>query len=57
MCAEDWSWLHTISGELDDDFAQAVNEQPEQQERPALDELFADPSSCWTRARLSARQG
>jgi len=57
MCAEDWSWLDTISGELDDDFAQAVNEQPEQQERPALDELFADPSSCWTRARLSARQG
>lgn len=36
----DWSWLDTITGVLDDDFVQAVNEQPEQQERPALDELF-----------------
>jgi len=38
--ADDWSWLDAIAGALDDDFAQAVNEQPDQQERPALDELF-----------------
>ena len=38
--AEDWSWLDAIVGKLDDDFVQAVNEKPPQQERPALDELF-----------------
>ncbi len=38
--AEDWSWLDAIADKLDDDFVQAVNEQPQQQERPALDELF-----------------
>ena len=38
--AEDWSWLDSIVGELDDDFVQAVNQQPERQERPTLDELF-----------------
>ena len=38
--AEDWSWLDAIAGQLDEDFAQAVEEQPQQQERPALDELF-----------------
>lgn len=38
--AEDWDWLNAISGQLDDDFAQAVEEQPQQQDRPALDELF-----------------
>ena len=36
----DWSWLDVIVGKLDDDFVQAVNEQPEQQERPALDDAF-----------------
>jgi antitoxin VapB len=36
----DWRWLDAIAGALDDDFVQAVNEQPDQQERPALDELF-----------------
>ena len=36
----DWSWLDAIAGTLDDDFVHAVKEQPEQQERPALDELF-----------------
>jgi len=41
MCSEDWSWLDAIVGELDDHFVQAVNEQPEQQERPALAELFS----------------
>jgi len=38
--ADDWTWLDSIVGKLDEDFVQAVNEQPEQQERPALDELF-----------------
>jgi antitoxin VapB len=38
--ADDWSWLDAIVGKLDDDFVRAVDEQPQQQERPALDELF-----------------
>ena len=38
--ADDWGWLDAIAGALDADFVQAVNEQPEQQERPALDKLF-----------------
>ena len=41
MCSEGWSWLDAIVGELDDHFVQAVNEQREQQERPALAELFS----------------
>ena len=38
--AEDWSWLHAIAGKLDEDFVTATNEQPEPQERPALEKLF-----------------
>ena len=38
--ADDWGWLDAIAGKLDDDFVRAVDEQPQQQERPALDELF-----------------
>jgi antitoxin VapB len=38
--ADDWSWLEAIAGQLDEDFAHAVEEQPEEQERPALDKLF-----------------
>ena len=38
--ADDWSWLDAIAGKLDEDFVQAANEQPEPQERPALDKLF-----------------
>ncbi len=38
--AEDWSWLDALAGQLDEDFVQAVNEQPEPQERRALDKLF-----------------
>ena len=37
---DDWAWLDAIKGKLDDDFIAAVNEQPPQQERPELDELF-----------------
>jgi antitoxin VapB len=38
--AEDWLWLDALAGKVDDDFAQAVNEQPAPLERPALDEFF-----------------
>jgi antitoxin VapB len=37
---ENWAWLDAIAGELDEDFVEAVNEQPPEQERPALDEFF-----------------
>jgi len=38
--AENWDWLDAICGALDQDFIQAAGEQPAQQERPGLDELF-----------------
>lgn len=38
--SEDWSWLDALVGKLDQDFIEAVGEQPEQQQRPALDRLF-----------------
>jgi antitoxin VapB len=38
--ADDWSWLDAIVGELDEDLVRAVDERPEQQERPALEKLF-----------------
>jgi antitoxin VapB len=38
--AEDWAWLDAIAGKLDADFVEAANEQPREQERPALDKLF-----------------
>jgi antitoxin VapB len=38
--ADDWAWLDAIVGMLDDDFVEAVKEQPKQQERPELDEFF-----------------
>ncbi len=38
--ADDWSWLDAIVGRLDEDFVQAVSEQPRQQDRPTLDKLF-----------------
>jgi antitoxin VapB len=38
--ADDWAWLDSIAGKLDDDFAQAVEERAEEQERPALEKLF-----------------
>jgi antitoxin VapB len=37
---DDWEWLDAIVGQLDDDFVEAANEQPSEQERPALDRLF-----------------
>lgn len=38
--AEDWDWLDTLAGPLDEDFVEAVAEQPEPQERPAVDDFF-----------------
>jgi antitoxin VapB len=38
--SEDWGWLDALVGKLDEDFVEAVGEQPEQQQRPALDQLF-----------------
>jgi antitoxin VapB len=38
--ATDWAWLDALVGPVDEDFARAVDEQPEQQQRPELDELF-----------------
>ena len=35
--ATDWVWLDALVAPLDDDFAQAATEQPEQQERAGLD--------------------
>ena len=38
--ADDWGWLDAIAGKLDADVTRAVNEKPEQQERPLLDKFF-----------------
>ena len=38
--ATDWAWLDALVGPVDEDFVWAVNEQPDQQQRPELDELF-----------------
>ena len=35
--AEDWSWLDALVGPVDEDFENAVQEQPAAQERPELD--------------------
>ncbi len=38
--ASDWKWLDAIAGPFDEDLVQATEEQPLQQERPGLDEIF-----------------
>lgn len=38
--AKDWTWLDELTGKLDDDFVDAVNEPSAEQARPALDRLF-----------------
>jgi len=38
--AVDWAWLDALSGPVDDDFQQAVGEQPTAEGRPGLDRLF-----------------
>ncbi|ESJ13365.1 AbrB family transcriptional regulator [Cupriavidus sp. HPC(L)] len=35
--ADDWKWLDQVVGPVDEDFVQAVNEQPAEQDRPELD--------------------
>jgi antitoxin VapB len=37
---ESWAWLDALVGELDEDFASAVREQPEATERPSLSKVF-----------------
>jgi antitoxin VapB len=37
---ETWDWLDAIAGTLDQDFLDAVLEQPDATERPELDKLF-----------------
>jgi len=34
---EDWAWLDALVGQLDEDVLRALDEEPGQQERPALD--------------------
>jgi len=46
---EDWAWLDSIVSQVDGDFVQAANEQPAQQERPAVDEFFGKDISRPTR--------
>jgi antitoxin VapB len=38
--AGDWSWLDALAGKFDGDAVQAAGEQPTEQQRPALEELF-----------------
>jgi antitoxin VapB len=38
--ADDWGWLDALVGTLDADAKSAAQEQPEPQDRPALDKLF-----------------
>lgn len=38
--ADDWSWLDALIGPVDDDWMRATNEQPPQQLRPELDDLY-----------------
>ena len=37
---DDWGWLDSLVGRLDEDFVEATNEQLDQQARPALDKSF-----------------
>lgn len=36
----DWSWLDSVVGQIDRDFAKTAEEPVEEQKRPALDKLF-----------------
>src|SRR6266849_2420164 len=38
--AEDWAWLDSIAGKLDQDFVEAAHEGVAEQERPALEKMF-----------------
>jgi antitoxin VapB len=38
--ATDWTWLDALSGPIDADVQRAVSEQPAEQDRPELEQLF-----------------
>jgi antitoxin VapB len=38
--ARDWTWLDGLSGSIDADVQRAVSEQPAEQDRPELEQLF-----------------
>ncbi|WP_027039446.1 AbrB/MazE/SpoVT family DNA-binding domain-containing protein [Mesorhizobium ciceri] len=38
--AQDWAWLDQLVGTVDDDFVEAALEHHDQQDRPALDDVF-----------------
>ncbi|WP_022978028.1 antitoxin [Nevskia ramosa] len=38
--ASDWAWLNALSGPVDDDFREAVEQQPAPDARSDLDTLF-----------------
>ena len=35
--SDDWSWLADVTGDVDNDFAEAANDQPAAEENPELD--------------------
>jgi len=37
---DSWAWLDAVAGDLDEDFASAVREQPKAVERPGLNKVF-----------------
>jgi antitoxin VapB len=37
---DSWGWLDALAGNVDDDFAAGVREQPESEERPELGKVF-----------------
>jgi antitoxin VapB len=38
--ADGWGWLDALVARLDQDFVEGANEQPAEQPRPALDDVF-----------------
>jgi antitoxin VapB len=38
--ADDWAWLEKVIGPVDEDFIEAALEEPAQQDRPDLDDVF-----------------
>ncbi|MFA6157860.1 antitoxin [Mesorhizobium sp.] len=38
--AQDWGWLDQLGGPIDSDFVEAALEDQDQQDRPALDDVF-----------------
>jgi antitoxin VapB len=38
--SENWAWLDSLAGKLDEDLVQAIEERPKPQKRPAIEKLF-----------------